>query len=219
MGSLAAGGVAESDWTDRLACQPLPFRKAANRGSRAPRRPQSAPTARKAAPPRRTLKPASALKIARALAVARQQQAESWELRAAMSLARLKRDQGKRLGGGRQSIAKFRSTDMARAGPQSSPWSLVFFPETGRFSRKTGRQLSTNGQSPRGIRDLDGFLQKQITERKQADDSLETGARPLFPFFGSFLDPPASAACRRSGTAFVTEFAPRRIRTTMTARP
>ncbi len=32
----------------------------------------------------------------RALAVARQQQAKSWELRAAMSMARLKRDQGKR---------------------------------------------------------------------------------------------------------------------------
>jgi predicted ATPase len=33
----------------------------------------------------------------RALAVARQQQAKSWELRAAMSMARLWRDQGKRL--------------------------------------------------------------------------------------------------------------------------
>ena len=32
----------------------------------------------------------------RALAVARQQQAKSWELRAAMSMARLWRDQGKR---------------------------------------------------------------------------------------------------------------------------
>jgi predicted ATPase len=32
----------------------------------------------------------------RALAVARQQQAKSWELRAAMSMARLCRDQGKR---------------------------------------------------------------------------------------------------------------------------
>ena len=32
----------------------------------------------------------------RALAVAREQQAKSWELRAAMSMARLKRDQGKR---------------------------------------------------------------------------------------------------------------------------
>jgi len=32
----------------------------------------------------------------RALAVARQQQARSWELRAAMSMARLWRDQGKR---------------------------------------------------------------------------------------------------------------------------
>jgi predicted ATPase len=32
----------------------------------------------------------------RALAVARQQQTKSWELRAAMSLARLWRDQGKR---------------------------------------------------------------------------------------------------------------------------
>jgi predicted ATPase len=31
----------------------------------------------------------------RALAVARQQQAKSWELRAAMSMARLRRDQGK----------------------------------------------------------------------------------------------------------------------------
>jgi predicted ATPase len=34
--------------------------------------------------------------FARALAVARQQQAKSWELRAAMSMARLWRDQGKR---------------------------------------------------------------------------------------------------------------------------
>ena len=34
-------------------------------------------------------------RISRALAVARQQQAKSWELRAAMSLARLWRDQGK----------------------------------------------------------------------------------------------------------------------------
>ena len=32
----------------------------------------------------------------RALTIARQQQAKSWELRAAMSMARLKRDQGKR---------------------------------------------------------------------------------------------------------------------------
>ena len=32
----------------------------------------------------------------RALAVARKQQAKSWELRAATSMARLKRDQGKR---------------------------------------------------------------------------------------------------------------------------
>jgi predicted ATPase len=32
----------------------------------------------------------------RALAVAREQQAKSWELRAAMSMARLSRDQGKR---------------------------------------------------------------------------------------------------------------------------
>ena len=32
----------------------------------------------------------------RATAVARQQRAKSWELRAAMSMARLKRDQGKR---------------------------------------------------------------------------------------------------------------------------
>ena len=33
--------------------------------------------------------------LARALSIARQQQAKSWELRAAMSLARLWRDQGK----------------------------------------------------------------------------------------------------------------------------
>jgi predicted ATPase len=33
----------------------------------------------------------------RALAIARQQQAKSWELRAAMSMARLWRDQGKRV--------------------------------------------------------------------------------------------------------------------------
>ena len=34
--------------------------------------------------------------LERALAVARKQQAKSWELRAAMSMARLWRDQGKR---------------------------------------------------------------------------------------------------------------------------
>jgi predicted ATPase len=34
--------------------------------------------------------------LGRALAIARQQQAKSWELRAAMSMARLWRDQGKR---------------------------------------------------------------------------------------------------------------------------
>jgi predicted ATPase len=34
--------------------------------------------------------------FARSLAIARQQQAKSWELRAAMSMARLWRDQGKR---------------------------------------------------------------------------------------------------------------------------
>ena len=34
--------------------------------------------------------------FARSLAVAREQQAKSWELRAAMSMARLWRDQGKR---------------------------------------------------------------------------------------------------------------------------
>ena len=44
----------------------------------------------------------------------------------------------------------------------------------GDFPRKTGRRLSTNGQSPRGIRDLDNFS-KKITERKQGDDFLETG--------------------------------------------
>ena len=35
------------------------------------------------------------VEFTRALAIARQQQAKSWELRAAMSLARLRRDQGK----------------------------------------------------------------------------------------------------------------------------
>jgi hypothetical protein len=34
---------------------------------------------------------------------------------------------------------------------------LLFPPETGRFPRKTGRRLSTNGQSLRRIRDLDNF--------------------------------------------------------------
>jgi predicted ATPase len=34
--------------------------------------------------------------FARALAISRQQQARSWELRAALSMLRLKRDQGKR---------------------------------------------------------------------------------------------------------------------------
>jgi hypothetical protein len=43
-----------------------------------------------------------------ALAVARQQQAKSWELRAAMSVARLWRDQGKREGGSRVSRSGLR---------------------------------------------------------------------------------------------------------------
>ena len=38
----------------------------------------------------------SASALERALAIARSQQAKSWELRAAMSMARLWRDQGKR---------------------------------------------------------------------------------------------------------------------------
>ena len=37
--------------------------------------------------------------LERALAVAREQQSKSWELRSAMSMARLWRDQGKRDGG------------------------------------------------------------------------------------------------------------------------
>jgi predicted ATPase len=44
-------------------------------------------------PERNTKKPEAYFE--RALAIARQQQAKSWELRAAMSLARLWRDQGK----------------------------------------------------------------------------------------------------------------------------
>src|ERR1700674_2865167 len=64
-----------------------------------------------------------------------------------------------------------------------------FFPETGRFPRKTGRLLSTNGQSLRGIRDLDDFSKSKITERKQGDDSLETGGCSRFlPGFGSFFE-------------------------------
>jgi hypothetical protein len=39
--------------------------------------------------------PASKAELKRALTIARQQQAKSWELRAAMSLARLWRSQGK----------------------------------------------------------------------------------------------------------------------------
>jgi hypothetical protein len=67
-----------------------------------------------------------------------------------------------------------------------------------------------NGQSLRGIRDLDHFLQKQITERKQGG-TLGNRGRPLFPFlpgFGSFLDPPASeiGGVPPIGTALVTEF-------------
>ena len=45
-------------------------------------------------PPRDTVK--AQIYFDRALSVARQQQAKSWELRAAMSMARLWRDQGKR---------------------------------------------------------------------------------------------------------------------------
>jgi predicted ATPase len=40
--------------------------------------------------------PGVAKYVERALTVARQQQAKSWELRAAMSMARLRRDQGER---------------------------------------------------------------------------------------------------------------------------
>jgi aerobic-type carbon monoxide dehydrogenase small subunit (CoxS/CutS family) len=68
------------------------------------------------------------------------------------------------------------------APPAEIPRIPVFFPETGRFPRKTGRLLSTNGQSLRGIKDLDDFSKSKITERKQGDDSLETGGHPLFPF-------------------------------------
>ena len=53
--------------------------------------------------------------------------------------------------------------------------------------------MSTNGQSPRGIRDLDNFS-KKITERKQGDDSLETGGvrcSRSCPGLGFFLDPVA----------------------------
>ena len=38
-------------------------------------------------------------------------------------------------------------------------------PETGRFSKKTGRRLSTNGQSLRGIRDLDNFSKSNNREK------------------------------------------------------
>ena len=44
----------------------------------------------------------------RALSVARQQQAKSWELRAAMSLARLWRDQGKRAASARTACSGLR---------------------------------------------------------------------------------------------------------------
>jgi hypothetical protein len=67
-----------------------------------------------------------------------------------------------------------------------SPGSLaVFSRKQGDFPRKTGRRLSTNGQSLRGIRDLDHFLQKQITERKQGG-TLGNRGRPLFPFLPGF---------------------------------
>jgi hypothetical protein len=60
----------------------------------------------------------------------------------------------------RQSAAEFGSTMSATTMSRISNgllWFPVFPRKTGRFPGKTGRQLSTNGQSPRGIRDLDDF--------------------------------------------------------------
>jgi inhibitor of KinA len=44
-----------------------------------------------------------------------------------------------------------------RTSPEIPRMGPCFFPETGRFSKKNRRRLSTNGQSLRGIRDLDNF--------------------------------------------------------------
>ena len=48
---------------------------------------------------------------------------------------------------------------------------MVFFLETGRFSKKNREAIKAQtGQSPRGIRGLDRFLQKQITGEEQGSD-------------------------------------------------
>ena len=55
-----------------------------------------------------------------------------------------------------QDIFSFVENDLPRrTAPQSAKSFSRPLSETGRFSRKTGRRLSTNGQSLRGIRDLD----------------------------------------------------------------
>ena len=95
---------------------------------------------------------------------------------------------GKRPGVTPDSIRAVRFFMLIAARSSQDCCTTCFFPETGRFSKKTGRRLSTNGQSLRGIRDLGNFSKSKYTERKQGEDSLETG-RPLFPFlpgFGSF---------------------------------
>jgi hypothetical protein len=59
---------------------------------------------------------------------------------------------------------------------------MVFslFPrKQGSFPRKTGRRSSTNGQSPRGIRDFDNFSKSKITERKQGGDFFGNSGRPV----------------------------------------
>ena len=51
----------------------------------------------------------------------------------------------------------------------------------GDFPRKTGRRLSTNRPITESDEGLSSFLQKQITGRKQGNDSLETGGSAAPP--------------------------------------
>src|SRR6202521_4354500 len=54
-------------------------------------------------------------------------------------------------------------TRAAAASPFARPiaWESVFSRKQGDFPRKTGRRLSTNGQSLRVIRDLDNFFKSK----------------------------------------------------------
>ena len=70
------------------------MKRRSNRGKRAKARRLKASKPMRGPPASRASRPTSPMLVSK-VTVARQQQAKSWELRAAMSLARLWRDQGK----------------------------------------------------------------------------------------------------------------------------